>query len=446
MIVEIYKKFLISIVRVTNLLVIQATFDQNLTLCMMPLLYQIAIRAYVLLIQLIAPFHPKANKWVEGHKGWRTSLKAAMQSKGDKHVIWIHCASLGEFEQGRPLIERIKQSTHDSFILVSFYSPSGYEIRKDYAYADQVCYLPPDLSTSIRSFLSIVQPDLAIFVKYEFWFGYLRELEHRQISTLLIAGLFREDQLFFKPYGRWFRERLNAFDHFFVQNQSSAALLNQIDIHNVTISGDPRIDRVIQMATQATPVDTLLPYFNGKPVIVAGSTHLADMEVLAPFIHSTEGQAFQYIIAPHEVDDSHISETEALLERSVQRFSQWNPEVSTDVLIIDSIGLLAKLYQYASIAYIGGGFGKGIHSVLEPMAFQIPIIFGPNYQKFEEANWLVESGAGKSINTASELQKAVQYYSKKEKQIKAKEKISLFLKENRGSTEGIYQWMLQEIL
>lgn len=325
-------------------------------------------------------------------------------SQSDR-VLWFHCASLGEFEQGRPLIEKIKNQHPQFTVVLSFFSPSGYEVQKDYKYADIICYLPLDSQSNAKRFLDLVKPEIAVFVKYEFWPNFLKALRERQIKTLLISGIFRKEQLFFKGYGTWMRKSLKSFDHFFVQNDQSKKLLNNIGFENVTISGDTRFDRVYAILNQENDLEGLENFTKNAKILVAGSTWPEDEKLLVNYVNFLADKNEKFIIAPHLVDSANIDRLARLFKVKTRRYSKVSitelPEVQ--VLIIDSIGLLTKLYSYATIAYVGGAFKTGLHNVLEPATFGVPILIGPQYTKFEEAKELVALGACIVVSNQAEL-------------------------------------------
>jgi len=389
----------------------------------MILFYNLGVFLYRCLISLVAPFNLKAKQFVDGRKNWKQNLENKIE-KGASY-IWFHCASLGEFEQGRPVIEEIKKQHPEYKIILTFFSPSGYEIRKNYDGADVICYLPVDSKSNARSFLNVVNPEKVFFVKYEFWYNYISELKSRQVPLYIISAIFRENQQFFKntPWGKWYRKMLFSFEHFFIQNENSAALLKKYGVENFTISGDTRFDRVAAIASGAKKFEIVEKFKGENLLIVAGSTWKPDEELLIEFINSYKGENCpKFIIAPHEVSASNINRIHQLLKKPAVSFSQvQNSRVEdVNVLIIDSIGILSSLYQYGNVAYIGGGFGVGIHNILEAATFGLPVVFGPNFQKFKEAVDLVEEkGAfpienynqleaafSKLINTKSELEKA----------------------------------------
>jgi 3-deoxy-D-manno-octulosonic-acid transferase len=369
----------------------------------MRILYTIAIHLYALQIEIASFFNKKARKIRLGQ--WHTN--GILREKIDRQAkyIWFHAASLGEFEQGRPIIEAIRRHYPHYKILLTFFSPSGFEVRKDYDGADVVCYLPFDTLFKVHKFLHLANPAMAIFIKYEFWYNYLSELNRRHIPTYLVSGIFRREQLFFRSYGKWYSRALRCFDHLFVQNETSAQLLAELGITNVSVCGDTRFDRVLDIQRQAKSLPVIETFAgNGEYLIlVAGSTWPQDEDVILPYFN--EHPDMKLIIAPHEIHREHLSDIESKLQRPSIRLSEANEHTVTDkdCLIIDGFGLLSSIYRYGQMAYIGGGFGKGIHNTLEAAVYGIPVLFGPNYQKFREAKELISSGGAFSIANDSEF-------------------------------------------
>lgn len=405
----------------------------------MSILYTLGIYLYLLFIRVAAIFHPKAKLWWNGRKNWaeNLSLELSSKKKAGQTLIWVHSASLGEFEQGRPLMEAIKKQHPEVFILLTFFSPSGYEIRKNYTHADLVCYLPADLPGNAHQFLTIAQPQLAIFVKYEFWYNFLKALHKKGIPVWLIAALFRPQQPFFQPWGSWYLQILKGFDHFFVQNQSSVELLKKYQLQQYTLAGDPRIDRVIQIAAEAKTFPMVESFAQNSSVLMAGSTWGQDEVLLAGLWESQELCAgWKLIIAPHEIGASHLEQIEQKFGTQCIRYSQFQPKehANRTVLIIDNIGMLSALYRYATIAYIGGGFGAGIHNTLEPMAFGLPVVFGPKYQKFEEAVVNVKTGGAFVVKEQANLEQIFNQLSNSTFRAQASAAVQQYLQENQGAT------------
>lgn len=389
------------------------------------MLYNLGIYIYSLLIHLMAPFSRKPRKMMKGH--WIVYELLRQQKEKDAKYIWFHAASLGEFEQGRPLIERIKKRYPEYKILLTFFSPSGYEVRRDYRGADIVCYLPLDKPRNVKKFLDIIQPCMAFFIKYEFWKNYLNELNKRQIPVYSVSSIFRKDQVFFKWYGGSYRKVLSNFDQLFVQNETSKRFLSKIGIEKVTVVGDTRFDRVLEIRQEAKDLP-LVEAFKGESLtIVAGSSWAPDEDLFIEYFNTHPG--IKLIIAPHVIDENHLVEIISKLKRPYVRYSKANEQnvKNADCLIIDGYGLLSSIYRYGEIAYIGGGFGVGIHNILEAAVYGIPVIFGPKYQKFMEARQLIEEKGAFSIKDGEELNQLL------DKMTSDKE----FLKES-GSNAGNY--------
>lgn len=337
---------------------------------------------------------------VVGHRrAWQLLNDGMDQSKP---WLWFHASSLGEFEQGRPIMERIRNEHPEYLILLTFYSPSGYEVRKNYSGADLICYLPFDTPFNVRRFLNRVQPKKVFFIKYEFWPNYLTALKKRQIPTYLISGIFREDQLFFKDYAPFYRRMLDSFTHLFVQNQKSVDLLASIRrTEEVSISGDTRFDRVLEIkaAAKDLPIAEQFAKSCKGNVLIAGSSWPKDEALFIPYFN--EHPELKLIIAPHEIHEEHLLNIESQLNRTYQRYTKIKPEevANYDCLIIDCFGLLSSIYRYGNIAYIGGGFGTGIHNTLEAAVYGIPVIFGPNFAKFHEAKELLNIGGAFTVDS-----------------------------------------------
>jgi len=364
----------------------------------MRLLYNLSIRFYVLAIHIAALLNPKAKSWVKGRKHIFNKLGKAINSSSD--LAWFHVSSLGEFEQGLPVMEAFKKQYPNYKILLTFFSPSGYEIRKNYKGADYIFYLPYDSKRNARLFLQIANPKVVFFVKYEYWFHYLNQLKKQNIPTYIFSAIFRKNQLFFKAYGKWYRKILASFTKIYVQNTESEQLLKTIGVTHVEVGGDTRFDRVYALAKGAKPIKLIEKFAEGNRVIVAGSTWEPDEKIIAEFAQKTKLR-MKWIIAPHEVHESHIKNIISLFNTPVLKFSEANEQniCDTHILIIDNIGILSSLYRYGAIAYIGGGFGKGIHNTLEAATYGLPVVFGPLYSKFKEACDLIEIKSGFSIDS-----------------------------------------------
>ncbi|PWK26787.1 3-deoxy-D-manno-octulosonic-acid transferase [Arcicella aurantiaca] len=422
---------------------------------MAKLLYNLSIYAYQFIIWLVSPFNQKAKLWIEGRKdgiqfplfdvGLETS-EHQISNIENRKTAWFHCASLGEFEQGRPVIEQFKKTFPDYKILLTFFSPSGYEIRKNYEGADFICYLPSDTPTNAREFIEKVNPSIAFFVKYEFWYNYLHILQEKQIPVVSFSAIFRENQLFFKWYGGFHRNILKYFSHIFVQNQSSLNLLQNIGIQNVSIGGDTRFDRVQQIANARKELPIIKTFKNEKPLLIVGSCWQQDFEVLLPFLNKFE-EELKIIIAPHEIHDAEIESWRKALEGQTVRYSEIESKKvdlqTANCLIIDNIGMLSSLYQYADFAWIGGAYGKGLHNILEAATFGLPIFFGNEiYKKFQEAVDLEQLGGAKAIaNTAEFEQNFVQLYKDSTLRQNKTNIIRQYVQENLGGTDKIINYV-----
>ncbi len=354
----------------------------------MQVLYNITVELVNFLLPATRFLSNKMKRFVDGRKNTFRTLESKLNAQD--RTIWFHMASLGEFEQGVPIIEVVKDHYPNHKIVVSFFSPSGYEIKKNTPLANAVIYLPLDTRNNVTKFLNLVHPEIAIFIKYEFWPNYLKELKFRNIRTLLVSGSFRKDQLFFKPYGGWMRKSLQTFEHFFVQNATSKELLNSIGIKNVTLSGDTRFDRVSHQIEQDNTLEFAEEFKNGKLCIVAGSTWPEDENLLEDFINQSK-EDIKFILAPHQIKKDQIKRFKERLNKKVLLYSEKQDKNLSDynVLIIDTIGLLTRIYSYADIAYVGGAAGKtGLHNILEPATFGVPVVIGNNFDKFPEAKQL----------------------------------------------------------
>ncbi len=377
----------------------------------MSLAYNIGIGFYAGIVKCAARFNPKADKLVRGHRLIMERLEKAMANRGNRKVVWFHAASLGEFEQGRPLMERIKSERPDIMIVLTFFSPSGYEVRCDYDKADIVTYLPFDTPHRVRHFLNLAKPDMAVFIKYEFWANYLYELRKRGVPTYLISAIFRPRQSFFKWWGAGFRRMLKNFTHLYVQDYNSEQMLRSIGINNVTVAGDTRFDRVVKVRQSPCRIPGLDDFAAGaETVFVAGSSWPADEEVYIPWLH--QHPDVKYIIAPHEFNPSRLALLLGQLPGDVMLLSQWArkgyPE-ATRGIIVDNFGHLSTLYRFGHVAYIGGGFGAGIHNINEAAVYGIPVIFGPQHAKFKEASDLISCKGGFSISDKSEFNRIMEH-------------------------------------
>ena len=401
-------------------------------------------------MKIVALFSPKIKLFIDGRKDVFATLKSQISST-DK-CIWFHAASLGEYEQGLPIMEKMREHFPAHKIVLSFFSPSGYEVRKNTKAADVVVYLPLDTPSNAKLFVEIVNPEMAFFIKYEYWPNYLNELKKKHIPTYLISGIFRKNQLFFKWYGGFYRKALDAFHHFFVQNTSSKAFLLELKKTNATVSGDTRFDRVASILEKDNSLDFIQEFKNDTLTIVVGSSWPKDEELLVNFINTTNHNV-KFIIAPHNIKKEQIADLQKKITKKTVLFSKkeailkqvQNDKISNyDVFIIDTIGILTKIYSYADIAYVGGGFGNpGVHNILEPATFGVPIIIGPNYSHFAEATALVNMEGCVSISNQNELNEAFENLIQNEDIRAEKGHIcSTFVQMNKNATDII----LKEIL
>lgn len=388
------------------------------------------------LLKIVALFSPKIALFVNGRKDVFQTLEAKIQAS-DKS-IWFHAASLGEYEQGLPVIEKIKEKFPSHKIIVTFFSPSGYEVRKNNTVADCTVYLPLDTQKNAKQFIELTNPELVFFIKYEYWPNYLNELKKRNIKTYLISGILRKNQAFFKWYGGFYRKALNAFDFFFVQNEYSKQLLQNLGHQNVLVSGDTRFDRVSTILEKDNTLDFIAEFKNNKITIVVGSSWPKDEEIIAQYINEYSNENVKFIIAPHNIKAEQIANLRTLITKPTVLFSEKENQSLSDqqVFIIDTIGILTKIYSYADIAYVGGGFGNpGVHNILEPATFGIPIVIGPNYSHFAEATALVKlEGCVSIANNKDLLETFDDLIDKPEIRSQKGAICSQFVQQNKGAT------------
>ena len=406
-------------------------------------LYNIITLLAAQLLKLVAIFSPKMKLFVDGRKSVFQTLANKIQSS-DK-TIWFHAASLGEYEQGLPVIEAMKQRFPNHKIVVTFFSPSGYEVRKNNTVADVTVYLPLDTISNAQKFISLVHPEMAFFIKYEYWPNYLNELKKQQIKTYLISGILRENQAFFKWYGGFYRNALKTFDYFFVQNESSKRLLQSIGLNNVKVSGDTRFDRVVSILERDNSLDYIEQFKDNKTTIVIGSSWPKDESLLVNYINQSSDDV-KFIIAPHNIKSEQIQELKNSIAKKTVLFSEKNNVdlSNSNVFIIDTIGILTKIYSYADIAYVGGGFGNpGVHNILEPATFGVPVVIGPNYSHFAEATALVNMEGCISIQNQIQLNEAFDLLLHNEDERLEKGHIcSTFVQMNKGATQTIMNHIL----
>lgn len=401
------------------------------------MIYNLAIYIYVSAVRLAALFNKKVSKMVKGEKDAFSVLKRQIDPQAE--YIWFHAASLGEFEQGRPLIELIRKRFPQYKILQTFFSPSGYEVRKDYKGADVVCYLPLDTPRNVRRFIDAAHPCMAFFIKYEFWKNYLSELHRRGVPVYSVCSIFRPGQVFFRWYGAAYRNVLKCFSHLFVQNEESVRLLENIGVKNTTIVGDTRFDRVLEICKEAKELP-LVEMFKGnnRQTLVAGSSWAPDEDIFIPYFNAHP--EMKLVIAPHVIDESHLQEIESKLRRPAVRYTQATSENvgRADCLIIDCFGLLSSIYRYGEIAYIGGGFGVSIHNTLEAAVYGIPVIFGPNNYKFREAQGLKACGGGLEIQGETDFCRQMdRLLSEEAYLLSAGKAAGSYVKDNAGALEKI---------
>ena len=384
-------------------------------------------------LHLAARFSPKARLIIEGRKD--TPLRLG-RLDATRPVVWFHASSLGEFEQGRPLMEAVRRAHPEYQILLSFFSPSGYTVRQDYAGADVVVYLPSDRSSSVRRFLDLARPSKAIFIKYDFWPTMLYELQERGIPTYLISAIFRPDQLFFRPWGKWYLRLLTLFEHLYVQDEDSRQLLQRHGITAVSVAGDTRFDRVIEIASAARAIPEAAA-LEGK-VLVAGSTWPEDEAILLPYFNRL-GSEYKLIIAPHEIHEEHLQAIEAQLTRPYMRYSQLQAGATGDYdcLIIDCFGLLSSIYRYGRYAWVGGGFGKSVHNTLEAAVYGIPVFFGPEVHKHREVRELIRRGLGFVLHSEEDFAALLQRFDDEAACREVAQQLEQFFAEQRGATEQL---------
>lgn len=403
-------------------------------------IYNTLINLYGGIIRIVSIFNPKAKLWIDGRKNVLESISENINAN-DK-PIWFHAASLGEFEQGRPIIEEIKRLYPNKKILLTFYSPSGYEVRKNYEGADWIYYLPLDTKYNSDKFIELVNPEIAIFIKYEFWPNIINSLHKSGINTIVISAIFREDQIFFKSFGGWMRKSLVKFSKFFVQDINSVKLLNSIGINQVEKSGDTRFDRVMDILKNDNTVDFIDKFKSGSKLLVAGSTWPDDDKILIDYINSSKENT-KVLIAPHNIYNDYNQKLISKINKKCVLFSEMNDKnlEEYDVFILDTVGLLTKVYSYADVAYVGGGFGKeGIHNILEPAVFSTPVITGPIFHQFNEAVELNKISGIKTINTSSEFNSVMKEFENNDlNQIGGI--AHKYIKENSGAQELILKYI-----
>ena len=408
----------------------------------MKTLYNIAMGCYHLSIAAVAPWNKKAQLWRDGRKNLFERLRAAVDSSAP--IVWVHVASLGEFEQGRPIIEKIKAERPEYKILLTFFSPSGYEIRKNYQGADYIFYLPLDTPSNARQFLDIVKPQMAVFVKYEYWLNLLAELKKRQIPTYIVSAIFRRDSIFFRSTGKMWREALKSFDMLFVQDENSKNLLAELGHQNVVVAGDTRFDRVAQIAAAAKKIEVIEQFKGESRLFVAGSSWGADEDLIVRL--ANENPTIKFVVAPHEMEEARMAKIEQNATGGAVRYTKIEGDITDkQILILDTMGMLSSVYGYADFSYIGGGFGVGIHNTLEAATFGLPIAFGPNYHKFKEARDMIALGGATSVTTYEELEKWFTPLRDDADHLAAVSKISKdYTAQNQGATNLFFNHVFEK--
>lgn len=399
-------------------------------------MYSLAIYIYMLCAGVVSLFNRKARLLIRGHRDTWRILRSQI---GNGRYVWFHAASLGEFEQGRPLMERLRREHPEKRILLTFFSPSGYEVRKNYEGADVVCYLPFDTPLNARKFVRLAKPEMAFFIKYEFWRNYIDVLYHQGIPVYSVSSIFRENQIFFRPYGYKYARVLRRITHLFVQNEASRELLKRLGVTQVSVVGDTRFDRVIDIRRQARELPVAEAATRQGHVIVAGSTWPPDEDILIPYFNSHPD--CRLILAPHVVSEDHLREIEQKLQRPALRYSQATPESAAraDCLLIDGYGLLSSIYRYATVAYVGGGFGVGIHNVPEAAVYGVPVFFGPNNHKFREARELIEAGGCFEIHSADDFNRqADRLFADAQALTQAGQAAGRYISSNAGATDAVF--------
>lgn len=404
---------------------------------MVKVLYNLGMLIYHFGVWVASFWNEKASKFCKGRQGVLEFLAERIDK--DSRYVWVHAASLGEFEQGRPIIEKLRQMKPEYKIVLTFFSPSGYEVRKNYEGADVVCYLPIDTSWSANRFLDTVNPSYAIFIKYEFWMNYISGLKRRNIPTYIVSAIFRPTQIFFKWYGAWYRKVLHCFTHLFVQNQVSLDLLSSIGVKNVSLSGDTRFDRVADIAANSKELPIVSAFAQGSKVIVAGSSWPKDEDILCDYFNNHP--EVKMILAPHEIHQAHLDSIVSKLKRPYVFYKDTDEAAAAkaDCLIINCFGLLSSIYKYGKVAYIGGGFGVGIHNTLEAAVYGMPVLFGPNHERFQEAVDMVKRGGAFSIQNADEFNGLMDSLLEENSTLlqSASAQTAGYVNENRGATERI---------
>jgi 3-deoxy-D-manno-octulosonic-acid transferase len=401
------------------------------------ILYNLGVVGYGMVIHLISPFNQKAKNWVSGRKNWRINLVESVKILDfNKPIVWFHASSLGEFEQGRPVMEALKKEI-DFNLVVTFFSPSGYDIMKKWPAADLVCYLPLDTDKNARDFIKLIKPNVAVFIKYEIWYHYLKQLKKQAITTFLISARFYHGQIFFKPWAKWYRKVIFLFDKIYVQDKESKNLLNGIGFDSVELTGDTRYDRVGELSNNEDSFPEIEQFKNGNNLFIAGSSWPIDEAIICQYINRFPGK-YKYLIAPHDISESHLKKIEKQLKVPVQRYSGYQNKKPATVLILDTIGMLSRVYKYAKVAYIGGAFKEGLHNILEPAAYGIPVITGPDHKGFPEGLAMEKSGGLVRITDFENFESLMNQWADDEE---SRQKVAFtakkFIHEQIGATQKI---------
>ncbi len=407
-------------------------------------LYNLGIFGYYLLVRIVSLRNGKARKWLEGRKDIFIRLRETIQP--GEPILWFHASSLGEFEQGRPVIEAIRARWPEYKILLTFFSPSGYELRKSYPYADYIFYLPLDTKKNAIRFIEIVRPTKVFFIKYEFWYHFLTQLKEEGIPTYIFSALFRPSQIFFKPWGKWYLKAIRTYEHIFVQNQESFDILHRYGFKNVSLSGDTRLDRVGQIADASPKLEKLEIFGGGQKIIIAGSTWKEDEDLFIPYVNKSPS-GLKFVIAPHEVTPQSLERITNALEKPYTFYSTSSTQdlLDSDVLIVDGYGYLNSIYRYGILAYIGGGFTSGIHSILEPAVFGLPVIFGPDYHKFQEAYDMLSLGAACAISDSGELEDQIESLRMNPEMLNIASNLARgYVDKNRGASREIVNYLFTQ--
>ena len=400
-------------------------------------LYNLGIVGYRLAVRIFFPFNDKAKQWVLGRKDWKNRLVESLgKLNSKKPVVWFHASSLGEFEQGRPVMEALKKEK-DINLVLTFFSPSGYEMIKKWPTADLICYLPIDTHKNATEFIRLIKPVVAVFIKYEFWFHYLNQLNKQKIKTYLISTRFYPEQLFFKSWARWYRKMLFLIDKIYAQDNDSVNLLSGIGYHDVELAGDTRYDRVEELSRNTDRFPEIEKFIKSEKLVIAGSSWPLDEALFCNYINLFP-ESFKYLIAPHDIGENHLKKIESLLKVPFQRHSAYDGKKPARVLILDSIGMLSRVYKYAVIAYIGGAFKEGLHNILEPAGYGVPVITGPDHKGFPEGPEMEKAGALIRVNNFEDFKRVMnRWESDNENRARAANAAKNFVQSRTGATKKI---------